>query len=96
MQSDPLDVTYIFLLIIFFYNHPNYPWGEALEDLKFLPEPRFSGAWQPNGATEKHLSQFTERACVGTSHCHGPLMHAPRAPVVPCQKAEFSKGGRQI
>lgn len=79
----------------FFLQSPQLSLGEALEDLKFLPEPRFSGAWQPNGATEKHLSQFTERACVGTSHCHGPLMHAPRAPVVPCQKAEFSKGGRQ-
>lgn len=38
-----------------------------MEDLKFLPEPRFSGAWQPNGATEKHLSQFTERACGDSS-----------------------------
>lgn len=91
----PFGCNLHFFINYFFLQSPQLSLGEALEDLKFLPEPRFSGAWQPNGATEKHLSQFTERACVGTSHCHGPLMHAPRAPVVPCQKAEFSKGGRQ-
>lgn len=75
----PFGCNLHFLLIIFFYNHPTILWGGVGGPWNFYPNPGSPALGNQMGATENHLSQFTERACVGISHCHGPLMHAPRA-----------------